>query len=184
MMKKTVCFLLACLFVFSACGVADKEAERTLAEQCAKTGWGSVGRYAVSPTSVYVMKYTSVYKLCDKVPETALRDDLPGSGYAVLYYNNLNGFDDCYACFFESDGDFSFSFDYNKTYAEYEKYFEMTTESLDATAADRALEAISDCNYISGMILYARRDLRDLTKTTAEDLWYVLSDKQMEWVLK
>ena len=83
---------------------------------------------------------------------------------------------DSYACFLDTDGNLAFSFDYEENYLLYEKHYS-NFSVYNITAGELAVEYLSNCNYISGMINNA--DGNVLQRDLDNNVWYSFSQKQI-----
>lgn len=180
-MKRTVAILLCVLMALSLCACgASGRAMRYIAE-C----WEDIDRVGIDVDEIYFMEYTSRSHLSDEVTEASVYDDIPRKGYAVLFhsYNAEGGgaFMDSYAFFLDDEGDLELCFDYEENELLYERYFERFSP-YDLASGEKALEYLTSCNYISGMINYAH-DGDPMKGALEKNVWYVLSDKQIEKIV-
>ena len=177
-MKRVIACGLLMAMLLSLCGCSLLKPK---IERYAKEGWEQIGDRDAEPEEIYVIQYTSRKKLSDEVLDTEMYDDIPERGYAVLYHSYARDpFSDSYACFFDDEGELEFVFDYEENDLLFEKYYE-DFSIYNIGSGEKALEYITNCNYISGMINYAS-DGEDFTSNMEKNIWYALSDAQIAWV--
>jgi hypothetical protein len=177
-MKRGVILVLLAALLLSLCGCGLL---RSRAERCARDGWERAGEADVRLDEVYVMHYSSRRKLSDDVLDTPMYQKLPENGYAVLYHSRSRQFMDSYACFFDDGGKLVFTFDYEEYHDLYEEYYE-DFSIYNIEAGEKAVEYLTNCNYISGMINDAA-DGKEFTSNMEKNIWYALSDAQIAWVV-
>lgn len=144
---------------------------------CAREGWQTVGEADLRLDEVYVIRYSSRRNLSDEVLDTGMYDRLPTSGYAVLYHSRGSTFMDSYACFFNTEGELEFSFDYEENHDLYERYYARFSP-YNVEAGEKALEYLKNCNYIAHMINNA--DPEEYTSRPEDNVWYELTDGQID----
>lgn len=175
-MKKAIVVLL-CLCMLLLCGCS----RQSLIEQSARACWDQIGPTDVDIDEIFVICYTSRLELCDEVLDTPMYQKIPERGYAVLFHSYGSSFYDSYACFLDTEGKLIFSFDYEENHRLYEAYYEQFS-IFDISSGELAVEYLTNCNYIAGMINDA--DGEDYRGKLEKDIWYSLTEDQMEWVLR
>lgn len=175
-MKRFAVLLLCILLAFSLC--ACKTSSKPM--QYARKSWNAIGSAGMEVDEIYFMEYTSRTHLSDDVLETELYDQLPQRGYAILFDTTFPN-KERYACFFNDRGELVLTFDYAENYRLYEKHYD-NFSIYNIGSGEKAVEYLSNCNYISGMILFAH-DGQDLSGTCEKNIWYRLSDKQVKSIV-
>lgn len=175
-MKKAFAILLCLLILLSGCS------RRTLIEGYAQNCWHQIGPADADIDEIFVIRYTSRTELCDDVLDTPMYQKIPERGYAVLFHSyGSPSFHDSYACFLDTEGKLAFCFDYEENHRLYEAYYEQFS-IFDIGSGELAVEYLTNCNYIAGMINDA--DGEDYRGKLEKNVWYALSDDQIEWILR
>ena len=174
-MKKAFSILRCLLILLSGCS------RRTLIEGYAQNCWHQIGPVDADIDEIFVIRYTSRTELCDEVLDTPMYQKIPERGYAVLFHSYGSSFYDSYACFLDTEGKLAFSFDYEENHRLYEAYYEQFS-IFDIGSGELAVEYLTNCNYIAGMINDA--DGEDYRGKLEKNVWYALSDDQIEWILR
>lgn len=178
-MKKGIALFLLLAVAVSLCACS---LGRSKAERCAKEGWERIGEDDIELDQVYVMQYTSRRNLSDQVLDTDMYFQIPETGYAVLYHSyEIPAFSDSYACFFDTKGNVAFTFDYEEYDQLYEEYYaDFSVYNIEA--GEKAVEYLTDCNYISHMINYAGTG-EEYSGSMEKNVWYAMDDKQIRYVM-
>lgn len=171
-MRKRLLGCLLCLLTIFFCACTPQSELLS----CAWEGWDAVGEADIDLDEVYVIRYTSRRRLSDEVLDTSMYSQLPTSGYAVLYHSRGSTFMDSYACFFDTEEELVFSFDYEENHELYERYY-ASFSPYNVEAGEKALEYLKNCNYIAHMINNA--DPEDYTSRPEDNVWYELTDGQI-----
>lgn len=181
--KKKVMVLIGILLVCIGVGIffAVRNTKSDV-EKMVKRCWHEIGSEEISLDRIYVMRYSSRLELTGEVLETDMYQEIPSSGYAILFHSYGNpAFCDSYACFLDRDGELVFVFDYEENHLLYEvNYAQFSVSNI--AAGERAVEYLTNCNYISGMINDASDE--EYKGKMKQNTWYAFSDEQVEWVQK
>ena len=173
-MKKRL-ILIVCILALLLTGCQVLDLLRSQPERTVKAGWETVGESGDDLTRVYFMRYSSPKNLALELRTSDLYEQIPSRGYAVLY-DGRHGFDDSYACFFDSDGHLEVTFDYEESSRLADIYYE------DGAYA-KALHHLENCNFIGGMINDAHDVcVEGLPGNPEKNTWYRLSDSQLAWL--
>lgn len=172
--SKVILLLMLVAMMLTACGQSSKYV--SLAQKAAEVvGEGLDYDYVLG------IKYTkkSVLNPNANLEYVNIYDEIPGSGYVFLF-DTIKGkaFDNYVACFLNSDGDVKYSFSYADTHASYERF--MSRFSVyDLDSGEKALSYLSDCNYMSGMLNYARDEVDENGGENHDNnSWFTFSESE------